>query len=369
MRMLDNTRHIKAAVALAAGLAVAGAHPHAFAEPAACWSPEALAGQASDRTIVKNTPQAIVAPPGQALLPHGTEPRGAIRRVELPPGDKRIALTFDMCEQPHEVAGYDAAVVGVLRELEVRATFFAGGKWMLTHAGKAQQLIADPLFEMGNHSWEHRNLRLLEGERQENEIAWAQAAYEQQVASLAERRCLARDGRIFERTQANARLRLFRFPYGACNPAALDAAARLGVVPIQWDVSSGDPTKGVSGAAMAAGVMHAVRPGSIVLFHANGRSWQTAEALRVLVPKLRAKGYAFATVGELLAAGKPVTVDTCYDSKPGDTDRHDALARSLEKTYERFLARMTKPAPPPEADQKSGGGWSARVTPAPPAKP
>jgi peptidoglycan/xylan/chitin deacetylase (PgdA/CDA1 family) len=315
-----------------------------------CWGADSLSGKSSDKTIVKDTPKAIVAEPQEPLAAYSPSPRGAIRRVELPSGDKRIALTFDLCEQPYEVAGYDAEIVNILRETGAKATFFGGGKWMLTHKDKAQQLIADPLFEMGNHSWEHRNLRLLEGERLVNEIRWAQVAYERQVKALSARQCLARDGKLFAATKANNRMSLFRFPFGACNPAALDAVARLGLLPIQWDISSGDPTNTISGEAMAAAVARQARPGSIVLFHANGRGWNTAAALRLLIPKLRSMGYEFATVTELLntPGAKVKREDICYDAKPGDVDRHDALARRLSDAYERFYARF-KPRQPSEA--------------------
>ena len=72
---------------------------------------------------------------------------------------------------------------------------------------------------------------------------------------------------------------------------------------------------------MTQNVLASVRPGSIVLFHANGRGWSTDAALPGIVSALQAKGYEFATVTELLAAGEPVMSDTCYDSRPGDTDR------------------------------------------------
>ena len=65
------------------------------------------------------------------------------------------------------------------------------------------------------------------------------------------------------------------------------------------------------------------RPGSIIIAHANGRGVHTAAALPLAIPALKAKGYQFVTVSELLAAGRPVVVDSCYDSKPGDTDKYD----------------------------------------------
>jgi hypothetical protein len=43
------------------------------------------------------------------------------------------------------------------------------------------------------------------------------------------------------------------------------------------------------------------------------------------IPALRAKGFEFVTVSELLAAGNPVVSDTCYDVHPGDTDKYDFL--------------------------------------------
>src|SRR5262245_2396369 len=75
------------------------------------------------------------------------------------------------------------------------------------------------------------------------------------------------------------------------------------------------------GASDRAPVLTNVQPGSIVLFHANGRGWHTEGALPGIIATLKARGYEFATVSELLAAGEPVVSATCYDSRPGDTDR------------------------------------------------
>ncbi|MCM2264721.1 MAG: hypothetical protein NDI73_05950 [Desulfuromonadales bacterium] len=58
-----------------------------------------------------------------------------------------------------------------------------------------------------------------------------------------------------------------------------------------------------------------------MITHANGRGGHTAEALPLFIPKLRAMGYRFVTVSELLAMGEPVTADECYELKPGDNRR------------------------------------------------
>ena len=89
-----------------------------------------------------------------------------------------ITLTFDLCEQADEVTGYDGELVDTLRAQGVKATFYAGGKWMRSHPERTLQLMADPLFELGNHAWTHGNLRVLQGAEMANQIRWTQAEYE-----------------------------------------------------------------------------------------------------------------------------------------------------------------------------------------------
>jgi peptidoglycan/xylan/chitin deacetylase (PgdA/CDA1 family) len=205
----------------------------------------------------------------------------------------------------------------------VKATFFAGGKWLRSHEERARQLMADPLFEIGNHSEAHRNLRKLEGVRLVQEIAGPQRAYEAIRAGLAQSQCIK--GETDAMSGVAPRLALFRFPYGACSEASLQAVRDQGLYAIQWDFSTGDPAPQQSATAIAHVLVTRARPGSIVLAHANGRGWHTAAALPLAIPKLRKMGFEFVTVSELLAAGEPVASPTCYDSRPGDTDRYDNL--------------------------------------------
>lgn len=288
-----------------------------------CWTPEDLAARPNEKAPRRGAPGHVQSVPKvklQPFAPVAGHLQGSIRRVSLPPGRKLIALTFDLCEQPGEIAGYDGAIVDYLRANNVRATFFAGGKWLLTHEERSQQLMADRRFEIASHGWEHRNVRGLSGQTLTSELIGPQAAFEAVRARLAKRQCVA--GGVL----AGAPLiRLYRFPYGACNPAALAAVAQNGLLAVQWDVSTGDPWPGQSATAIAAAVLRNTRPGSIVLMHANGRGHQTSKALPLVIPKLREKGYQFVTVSELLAAGRPEIAQTCYDSKPGDTDRYDRL--------------------------------------------
>ena len=296
-----------------------------------CWIEGIAKATPAESRPVKNSPvvkgAANVTPQLrtlQSFKPVEPARRGAIRRVELKPNSRKlIALTFDLCEQSGEIAGYDGAVIDYLRDKQIKATLFVGGKWMLTHPERTQQMMAHPLFELANHGWTHRNTRLLDAQALTDEIVKPQAAYEEVRAKLAARQCVR--GLEANMSAIPRRMGLYRFPFGACNAASLQAAGDAGLLPIQWDVSSGDPAPSQSAALMSASVAKQVRPGSIVLFHANGRGAHTAEALPLLIPKLKAQGYEFVTVTELLAAGKPVITQTCYDSRPGDTDKYDRL--------------------------------------------
>lgn len=293
---------------------------------AQCWAPSQLGARADEKAPRRAAPgsaQKVPDIPLRAFQPVQPGLQGAIRRVVLPPGKKLIALTFDLCEQPGEIAGYDGAIVDFLRTNGVRATFFAGGKWLVTHGERAQQLIADEGFEVGSHGWAHRNARGLNGAALLAEIRGPQAAYEAARAALSARQCVASQPAALSRIAP--RIGLYRFPYGACNAEALAATAANGLLAVQWDISTGDPDPGQSAAAIVAAVMRQVRPGSIVLLHANGRGYNTAAALPQLVAKLRAQGYQFATVSQLLAAGRPEIVATCYDARSGDTDKYDRL--------------------------------------------
>src|SRR5215813_4773096 len=94
-----------------------------------CWTPEALGGNPKEKRIEQNIERAYKRlPAGQPRATRLPEQwRGAIRRVDLPPGVMKVALTFDLCEQPHEIAGYEGPIVDFLRETKTKATFFAGG--------------------------------------------------------------------------------------------------------------------------------------------------------------------------------------------------------------------------------------------------
>lgn len=306
------------------------------------WSP-------AEKVVHPRAPGAAVAMPDLAALPAAAplapSLRGSVRRVDLPPGVKLVALTFDFCETAGEVAGYDGEIVDELRRRRIPATLFVGGHWAATHPGRFGEMAADPLFEIANHTWSHANLRFAEGDKLRREILAPEAAFRAAVTGPI---CPRPDAR-----GATQRSKYLRFPFGACDARSLAAVADAGMAAIQWDVSTGDPSPFVSADAIVATTLASVRPGSIVLAHANGRGFRTGAALPRILDGLAKRGYHFVTVGELLAAGRPVITETCFDARPGDTDKYDARGR---KPNPKPLPEPQKPGIPgiPRAAAPSG---------------
>ena len=198
----------------------------------ACWAPSELSYRRGDERVQRGMTQARIAAPKRTLAEYSpVVPRGAIRRVQLPPGKKLVALTFDLCEQPFETSGYQGGIVDILRSHGIKATFFMGGKWMLSHRERTQQLMSDPMFEVANHTWEHRNLRLMSGQALVDEIKNAQLAYEQVREELQAKQCTGPQGNALAHEQAPRRLGLMRFPYGGLQPRRVERGRATGARP------------------------------------------------------------------------------------------------------------------------------------------
>lgn len=191
----------------------------------------------------------------------------------------QVALTFDLCETKNKPAGFDPAIVAILQEKQAAATFFSGGLWLQNHPQEALLLASEPLFELGNHSWSHPDLRQ------------ADAATISEEIDRTEKSLTALTGHSS---------RLFRLPFGYHDARVLKSVAASGVRIIQWDVVTGDPDRQVLAADIIDNVRRGARNGSIVIMHANGRGWHTAEALQQVIDLLRQRGFKLVTVSTLL---------------------------------------------------------------------
>ena len=190
-----------------------------------------------------------------------------------------VALTFDMCQTPANPSAFDQGIFDALVDPEAPATFFLGGDWMRTHVTQTRLLAEQPLFELGNHSWSHPDMRVLDEARMTREVLRTQDLMYQ----ITGRQTL-----------------LWRFPAGLYNDLALSVVAFQGLYSIQWDVVTADPVPDNSAENILRLVQERVQNGSIVVMHGNGRGWHTAEALPGMIEYLRDAGYCLVTVSQLV---------------------------------------------------------------------
>ncbi len=180
---------------------------------------------------------------------------------------KVVALTFD--DGPSD---YTPGFLRVLREKGIHGTFFEVGQEMAGREATMRQILAEGN-ELGDHTMNH-----------------VEYPGYSQIAGAARR--------IEEYTRF--RPCLFRPPGGAVNSGVVATAGSLGMRTITWDVDPRDWSTPGTGAIYANVVANA-RPGSIILMHdGGGPRGETLEALPQIIDTLRARGYAFETVSELL---------------------------------------------------------------------
>lgn len=184
-----------------------------------------------------------------------------------PRGSKVVALTFD--DGP---SSYTPGFLDVLRREHVDATFFEVGQEVAGRAATLRRILREG-DEIGNHTRHHSPY----------------PGY----ADLAATDAVIRAATHFEPC-------LFRPPGGAFDSAVVAAAGEAGLKTIVWDVDPADwSTPGTS--AIYGRVVGATQPGSIVLMHdGGGNRSQTLAALPSIVETLRARGFRFATVSQLL---------------------------------------------------------------------
>lgn len=287
-----------------------------------CWSEEALAGTETERRSTWNKTrldlEALRKVTRPTRAPVAKPLRGSIRSVTLAGDAKLIALTFDLCESNGHRTGYDGHLIDYLRDEDVKATLFVSGKWFESHPERGAQLIADPRFEIGGHGLSHRDFSKASASTLHDEIHLTEAAFLRTRGRLMAKSCAWNAKDV---TALQEELTLMRFPYGWCNAQALSAVAEAGQLAIQWDVVTGDPDPNLSAKRIANAIVGQAHPGAIVIGHANGHGRNTAEALKLAIPKLKEQGYRFVTVSELLAAGEPVIAQSCYTERPGDQRR------------------------------------------------
>lgn len=202
--------------------------------------------------------------------------------------EKKIAISFD-CAWGTD---YTKKLLAVMKTEKVKCTFFAVEFWTEKYP-EYVKLIADEGHEIGTHSATHPYMSKLDKEAIKKELLSSCRAIE---------------------NVTNKKVTLFRPPYGDYDDLLIDTASELGLYTIQWSVDSLD-WKDLSATEIYGRVVSRVKNGSIVLFHNQGL--HTAEALSDIISALKAKGYEFVPIGELIYKDNYVIAPdgsqkTCY---------------------------------------------------------
>lgn len=196
-----------------------------------------------------------------------------IYRVET--SEKKVAISFDAAW------GSDITpkLLEILKKHNIKTTFFLVEFWMDKYPEMTRR-VAKEGHEIGNHSATHPNMGSLSKQEIIKEIT-------------------VTHNKIKELTGQNATL--FRPPFGDYSNTLITTCNELGYHVIQWDVDSLD-WKDLSASAIYDRVINQIKPGSIVLFHNNGK--HTAEALEPIINEIHKQGYKIVPISELLIKGE-----------------------------------------------------------------
>jgi len=189
------------------------------------------------------------------------------------PSVPEVALTFD--DGPDPI--YGPQVAAILKTKNVPATFFLVGK-RVRQFPEVARLLAQDGFELGNHTYDHQSLPALKPHEIANEL----------------RLC---DRDIFEATGHHTDL--MRPPGVQYNDKVLHVAKALGYVTVSWTVGAKDYDKDIGPDFIRERVLDRTAPGAIILLHQDTPA--TVAALPAIIDGLRANGYRFVTVSQMLA--------------------------------------------------------------------
>jgi peptidoglycan-N-acetylglucosamine deacetylase len=225
-----------------------------------------------------------------ADTPAAARHAGVTVRYFAETADPAVAFTFDDGPAPH----WTPMVLDTLAEAGVPATFFMVGRNLRQHA----ELVRDRLsgHEVGNHSWSHDDLATLD------------------LAGVT--RELRRTDDVIGEVTGRAPT-LMRPPYGHLGGSTLLAADSMGYDIVLWSQQMHERAYAADPAAQVRAIIEAARPGDIILAHDAGtdRRLVTLRGLTAMFKGLRARGFRFATVSELLTA----------PSRPSSTVRKTAI--------------------------------------------
>lgn len=210
---------------------------------------------------------------------------------------KTVAFTFDDGSDGKNIT----KILQTLKTNNIKATFFITGKAAENHPQWIKSIVTNG-HDIGNHSYSHPDF---------TKTSAAQIKVELDKADAAIKTASGKTTKPY-----------FRAPFGSVNQTMLQAVGNAGYTKtIGWTIDTVD-WKGVSSNTITTKVVANATPGMIVLMHAGEGATGTPGALQSMITQLKAKGYQFVTISQLL--GNTTTPGTTtggsqYVVKKGDT--------------------------------------------------
>ncbi|TVX93834.1 polysaccharide deacetylase family protein [Paenibacillus agilis] len=190
---------------------------------------------------------------------------------------KMMALTFDDGPDPRQTV----AILDILKRYDVKSTFFVIGKRVTKYPQLAKRIVEDG-HELANHTYNHVYFNRKSSHNLINkEIQMTQQAIQTATGQIPT---------------------LFRPPGGNYNDLIVDTSRQKGLKCIMWSWHQDTRDWDLPGVNKIKNkVLNNARNGDIVLFHdyVHGRT-QTPQALEMILPELKRRGYQFVTVSELI---------------------------------------------------------------------
>ncbi len=185
--------------------------------------------------------------------------------------EKKLSISFDCAWG----VDYTDKLLSAMAKEGVRCTFFTVEFWAEKHPEYLKK-ISDAGHEIGTHSATHPKMSKLSASAIDKELETSVNAIEKVIGKKVE---------------------LFRPPFGDYNDLLIERAKEAGLYTVQWSVDSLD-WKDLSAKEIENRVLSRAKNGSIVLFHNQGL--HTAEAIPNVIKTLKARGYEFVPIGELI---------------------------------------------------------------------
>ena len=190
------------------------------------------------------------------------------------PRGNAVAFTFDDGPGP-----YTHYALKKLTQADERATFFVVGRSIDNFPGWLSRELK--VAALGDHTYTHPLLTSLSPDEIASQIGRTKSKIE---------------------GDSGQPVTLFRPPYGARNAAVDEAAKRLGLLDIIWNVDSAD-SLGANWAGIIRNVEAGLHPGAIILMHEN--RGQTIRALTTILPELHRRHLRSVSLPELFASDPP----------------------------------------------------------------